>query len=50
MHTHMHTPPHPPPPHTHTHMQVMSFLNQLFSLFDKLVTVHGVHKVETAGE
>lgn len=29
---------------------VMQFLNALFSLFDALVTVHGVHKVETAGD
>lgn len=30
--------------------QVMGFLNELFSLFDALVEVHGVHKVETAGD
>ena len=30
--------------------QVMTFLNQLFTKFDKLVDVFGVQKVETAGE
>jgi class 3 adenylate cyclase len=30
--------------------QVMAFLNELFSTFDHLVDVYGVHKVETAGE
>mmetsp|Transcript_26358 Transcript_26358/g.71294 ORF Transcript_26358/g.71294 Transcript_26358/m.71294 type:complete len:144 (+) Transcript_26358:182-613(+) len=31
-------------------VQVMVFLNTLFSLIDQLVDVHGVHKVETAGD
>eukprot|EP00200_Dunaliella_tertiolecta_P001993 CAMPEP_0202356486 /NCGR_PEP_ID=MMETSP1126-20121109/10928_1 /ASSEMBLY_ACC=CAM_ASM_000457 /TAXON_ID=3047 /ORGANISM="Dunaliella tertiolecta, Strain CCMP1320" /LENGTH=605 /DNA_ID=CAMNT_0048949245 /DNA_START=191 /DNA_END=2009 /DNA_ORIENTATION=- len=31
-------------------VQVMAFLNTLFSHFDKLVDIHGVHKVETAGD
>jgi len=31
-------------------VQVMAFLNTLFSQFDKLVDIHGVHKVETAGD
>ncbi|KAF5842754.1 adenylate and guanylate cyclase catalytic domain-containing protein [Dunaliella salina] len=30
--------------------RIMVFLNTLFSRFDKLVDVHGVHKVETAGD
>ena len=30
--------------------QVMTFLNHLFTKFDKLVDVFGVQKVETAGE
>lgn len=30
--------------------QVMAFLNELFSKFDALCDVHGVHKVETAGD
>jgi class 3 adenylate cyclase len=29
---------------------VMGFINELFSLLDELVEVHGVHKVETAGD
>ena len=29
---------------------VMTFLNQLFTLFDKICDVHKVQKVETAGE
>ena len=29
---------------------VMTFLNQLFTLFDRICDVHGVQKVETAGE
>ncbi|KAF5831695.1 nucleotide cyclase [Dunaliella salina] len=28
----------------------MAFLNTLFSHFDKLIDIHGVHKVETAGD
>ena len=28
---------------------VMTFLNQLFTLFDELCDSHGVQKVETAG-
>jgi len=31
-------------------VQVMVFLNTLFSHFDELVDIHGVHKVETAGD
>ncbi|KAF5837935.1 hypothetical protein DUNSADRAFT_3656 [Dunaliella salina] len=31
-------------------VDVMVFLNTLFSLFDRLTDVHGVHKVETAGD
>jgi len=31
-------------------VEVMVFLNKLFSLFDRLTDVHGVHKVETAGD
>ena len=30
--------------------QVMTFLNQLFTKFDRLVDVFGVQKVETAGD
>jgi len=30
--------------------QVLSFLNRLFSIFDMLVGMHGVQKVETAGD
>jgi hypothetical protein len=30
--------------------QVMGFLHELFSAFDALCDVHGVSKVETAGE
>ncbi|KAL6765652.1 nucleotide cyclase [Haematococcus lacustris] len=30
--------------------EVMAFLNELFSLYDRLVERHGVHKVETAGD
>mmetsp|Transcript_18118 Transcript_18118/g.50743 ORF Transcript_18118/g.50743 Transcript_18118/m.50743 type:complete len:350 (-) Transcript_18118:842-1891(-) len=30
--------------------EVMIFLNTLFSLFDQLTNMHGVHKVETAGD
>ena len=28
---------------------VMTFLNQLFTLFDQICDMHGVQKVETAG-
>mmetsp|Transcript_10726 Transcript_10726/g.29429 ORF Transcript_10726/g.29429 Transcript_10726/m.29429 type:complete len:891 (+) Transcript_10726:264-2936(+) len=31
-------------------VDVMVFLNTLFSLFDQLTDIHGVHKVETAGD
>jgi len=31
-------------------VEVMVFLNKLFSLFDQLTDIHGVHKVETAGD
>mmetsp|Transcript_21429 Transcript_21429/g.55815 ORF Transcript_21429/g.55815 Transcript_21429/m.55815 type:complete len:1059 (+) Transcript_21429:129-3305(+) len=31
-------------------VEVMVFLNMLFSLFDRLTDVHKVHKVETAGD
>jgi len=31
-------------------VEVMVFLNTLFSLFDRLTDIHGVHKVETAGD
>ncbi|KAF5831690.1 nucleotide cyclase [Dunaliella salina] len=31
-------------------VQIMAFLNTLFSHFDKLIDIHGVHKVETAGD
>ncbi|KAF5829769.1 hypothetical protein DUNSADRAFT_15534 [Dunaliella salina] len=31
-------------------VEVMVFLNTLFSMFDRLVDIHGVHKVETAGD
>uniref|UniRef100_A0A7S3VNZ9 Guanylate cyclase domain-containing protein n=1 Tax=Dunaliella tertiolecta TaxID=3047 RepID=A0A7S3VNZ9_DUNTE len=31
-------------------VEVMIFLNKLFSLFDRLTDVHKVHKVETAGD
>uniref|UniRef100_A0A6S8Q644 Guanylate cyclase domain-containing protein n=1 Tax=Dunaliella tertiolecta TaxID=3047 RepID=A0A6S8Q644_DUNTE len=31
-------------------VEVMVFLNTLFSLFDRLTDEHGVHKVETAGD
>ncbi|KAF5843538.1 nucleotide cyclase [Dunaliella salina] len=31
-------------------VDVMVFLNTLFSVFDQLTDIHGVHKVETAGD
>jgi class 3 adenylate cyclase len=31
-------------------VQVMQFLNELFSIIDDLAELHGVQKVETAGE
>ncbi|KAL6760546.1 guanylate cyclase [Haematococcus lacustris] len=44
-----HTRPTHPPPYWYL-LQVMSFLNELFSKMDGLLDKHNVYKVETAGD